>query len=272
MPRSGGDSFGLAGRLCVVTGAGSGIGRGIALALAAEGALVAILDRNEAGAQETFDLVSQAGAEAIAVACDVSDPASIEAARATVTARFGDAHVLVNNAAIVHPSSLKDLSLADWNRLLSVNLTGYFLCSQIFGRPMLAKREGTLVHISSIAAECPTAFSGAYGVAKAGVTMLSRLLAVEWGPSGIRSNAIHPGMIVTPAVKAIWEEPGMIERRSQLIPSRRPGYPEDIAQAVVYLASPRSTYVNGTVLVVDGAFTDNIMGFVPRPGFERKDK
>jgi NAD(P)-dependent dehydrogenase (short-subunit alcohol dehydrogenase family) len=261
------DDAGLAGRLCVVTGGGSGIGRGIAVALAAEGAKVAIMDRNEAGAQETVRLVTQAGAEGLAVACDVAEPASIEAAHETIRKRFGDAHVLVNNAGILRPGALESLSLSDWNSLLSVNLTGYFICAQTFGRPMLAKREGALVHVSSITSECALPSSGAYSVAKAGVTMLSRLLAIEWGPNGVRSNVVHPGMIVTPLVQAVWDQPGVMEKRSAIIPSGRPGYPDDIGKAVVFLAGPQSSYVNGAELIVDGAFSRNIMSFVPRAGF-----
>jgi NAD(P)-dependent dehydrogenase (short-subunit alcohol dehydrogenase family) len=265
------DTFGLAGKVCVVTGGGSGIGRGIALALAIEGARVAVLDRNETGAQETVEAVLEVGGEGIAVACDVSDAASIESAHTTVHSQLGDAEVLVNNAGIIRPGALESLPLSDWNLLLSVNLTGYFLCSQVFGRAMLAKRQGTLVHVSSVAADCATPFSGAYSVAKAGVTMLSRLLSVEWGPNGVRSNAVHPGMIVTPLAKAGWDQPGATEQRSQLIPSRRPGLPEDIAQAVLFLASSRASYINGAEVVVDGGFTRNIMSLVPRVGFERQE-
>jgi NAD(P)-dependent dehydrogenase (short-subunit alcohol dehydrogenase family) len=254
------DSLALAARVCVVTGGGTGIGRAIALALAAEGAAVAILDRDETAAQATLDLVSRAGAEGLAITCDVSSQDSVEAACDAVRKRFGDAQVLVNNAAIRRPGPLQSLSLCDWNALLSVNLTGYFICAQTFGRAMLANGDGALVHISSQAADFAHPFSGAYSVAKAGVSMLSRLLAVEWAPAGVRSNAVHPGFVDTS--QPMYDQPGVRERRSAAVPVGRIGRPEDTAQAVVFLASSRSSYVNGIELAVDGGFTRNLMSLV----------
>lgn len=262
------DVFGLAGKVCVITGGGSGIGRAIATTLAAAGGIVAVLDRDATGAHETLALVTEDGGRGIALGCDIADPASVEAAAAAVETQLGTADVLVNNAGIIKPGALETLSLADWNGLLAVNLTGYFLCSQAFGRPMLAKGSGALVHTSSIASICATPYSGAYSVSKAGVTMLSRLLALEWGPRGVRSNAVMPGMIQTPLVKEVYATPGIVEKRSAVVPSRRVGQPQDIAEAVLYLASPRSSYVNGTELLVDGGFAQTTMTYVPRTGFE----
>jgi NAD(P)-dependent dehydrogenase (short-subunit alcohol dehydrogenase family) len=266
MPQSTRNAFGLEGRVCVVTGGASGIGRATALALSNEGASVAVLDRDQPGARETVGLLPGPG---LALACDVSDQASVESACAAVQARFGDAQILVNNAGMIRPGALESLSLADWNAVLAVNLTGYFLCAQVFGRAMRARGEGALVHVSSVAATEATAFSGAYSVSKAGVTMLSRLLAVEWGPHGIRSNAVCPGMIQTPLVKEVYEAPGIIAQRSAVVPTRRVGQPEDIAQAILFLASPRAAYVNGTEILVDGGLSQNLMGQIPRPGYER---
>jgi NAD(P)-dependent dehydrogenase (short-subunit alcohol dehydrogenase family) len=261
------DPFGLAGRVCVVTGAASGIGRGIAVALAREGARVAVLDRNFAGAEETCLLIDADGGVAQAFACDVSDLTSVEAADRSVTAKLGAADVLVNNAGMIRPGTLDTLPLAEWNALIAVNLTGYFLCSQVFGRGMRERGSGALVHVSSISATHATASAGAYSVAKAGVTMLSRQLAVEWGASGIRSNSVHPGMIYTPLSQAMYDTPGVRERRNAAIPAGRIGVPDDIAQAVVFLASNRAAYVTGTEVIVDGGFTSNIMALVPRSGY-----
>lgn len=260
------DALGLAGRVCVVTGGGSGIGRGIAVALAAEAAAVAILDRNEKSAAETVALMSGAGADGLALACDVADQLSVESACATIRDRFGDAHVLVNNAAMSLPGALETLALAEWNALLAVNLTGYFLCAQVFGRAMRARGDGALVHVSSIGGDFAIPFSGAYSVAKAGVTMLSRQLAVEWGPHGVRSNVVQPGLIRTPRTQAAYEQPDAMKRRSEAIPLRRIGRPEDIAEAVVFLASSRASYVNGTELIVDGGFTQNLLSLIPGAG------
>ncbi len=276
------DTSGLAGRVCVVTGAGSGIGRGIALALAKEGGRIAVLDLNAEGTKATVAEIKARGGEAVALTCDTSDAASVAAAAAQSATTLGLCDVLVNNAGILRPGALDVLTLDEWNKVLSVNLTGYFLCAQTFGRQMRNKGEvkgdgkvgsqsgGALVHIASIAAEHATAMAGAYSVAKAGVEMLSRQLAVEWGPHGIRSNAVHPGMILTPMSQAFYDQPGVTERRSQAVPAGRIGVPDDIAQAVVFLASDRSAYISGQSLTVDGGFTRMMMGLIPRAGYEGK--
>ena len=136
---------------------------------------------------------------------------------------------------------------------------------------MRAKGDGALVHIATVAGQQATPFSGAYSVAKAGVTMLSRLLAVEWGPDGVRSNAVHPGLIRTPMTQSLYDSPSVMERREKTVPSRRIGGPDDIAQAVAFLASPRASYINGAELVVDGGFSRNLMSFVPGAGYQRSD-
>ncbi len=164
--------------------------------------------------------------------------------------------------------TLADLPLAEWNALLAVNLTGYFLCAQVFGRQMRERGDGgSLIHVASIAADHATPFSGAYSVAKAGVAMLSRQLAIEWAEDRIRSNAVHPGMIRTPLSQAFYDEPGATERRAAVIPSGRIGEPQDIADAVLFLASPRSAYVNGDAITVDGGYVRNVMSLIPRAGY-----
>ena len=201
------------------------------------------------------------------LACDVSDPASIEAAAARCLVALGPCDILVNNAGLLRPGPLDRLTPAEWNALLAVNLTGYFLCAQAFGQQMHG-RGGALVHVASIAAQHATGSGGAYSVAKAGIVMLSRQLATEWGAHGIRSNCVSPGLIQTPLSQAFYDQPGAAERRAAVIPSGRIGQPQDIADAVLFLASLRSAYVNGAELVVDGGFTQNLMSFIPRAGYE----
>lgn len=262
--------YGLDGSVCVVTGAGSGIGRAIAVALAGAGGRVAILDRSAEGGEGTLKLIRSAGGSAIAIPCDVSNPANVEAAAAKITGELGPCAVLVNNAGMIKAGALETLSFEEWNAVLSVNLTGYFLCAQTFGRHMRAAGKGSIVHIASIAANYATPFSGAYSVAKAGVAMLSRQLAVEWGPQGIRSNCVNPGLILTPLSQAMYDRPGVTEARSAAVPLGRIGKPEDIAQAVLFLASDRASYMSGDEVTVDGGFTRMLMSFIPRAGgYER---
>ncbi len=264
------DAFGLTGRVCVVTGAGSGIGQGIAVALARAGARVAVLDRNAQGGAATVLEIEHIGGEAVAIECDVANAVSVTAAAERSAAALGDCDVLVNNAGVLRPGALDVLTLDEWNQVLAVNLTGYFLCAQTFGRQMRAKGKGALVHIASIAAEHATASAGAYSVAKAGVVMLSRQLAIEWGAHGIRSNVVHPGLILTPMSQAFYAQPGVTEKRSQAIPVGRIGLPDDVAQAVLFLASDRAAYITGDEVTVDGGFTRMLLSLIPRTGYERE--
>jgi NAD(P)-dependent dehydrogenase (short-subunit alcohol dehydrogenase family) len=264
------DWLGLSGRVCVVTGAGGGIGSAIAASLAAAGASVALLDKNaETCAAATGALVDK-GARAVAIPCDTSDPASVAAAGERLGTALGACDVLVNNAGFLSPGALATLPLEAWNANIAVNLTGYFLCAQTFGRAMLEQRRGAIVHIASIAATQPQPWSGAYSVTKAGVAMLSRQLAAEWGASGVRSNVVSPGLIRTPLSEAFYQHEETARRRAELVPVGRVGLPQDIADAVTWLASDRAAYVNGEEVIVDGGVTQTLMGLIPRPGFSRE--
>jgi NAD(P)-dependent dehydrogenase (short-subunit alcohol dehydrogenase family) len=260
------DWLGLAGRVCAVTGGGGGIGRAVAVNLARAGALVAAIDRDEAGLSRTRDQLH--GNRHVIAPCDVTSRDSIAAAAEAIEKTLGPCQVLVNAAALLRPGSLDTLSLAEWNAVLSVNLTGYFLCAQIFGAQMRAQKRGSLVHVASIAGSHAQGKSGAYSVSKAGVIMLSRQLASEWGPDGVRSNVVSPGMVITPMSQAFYDTPGVTERRSAVTPLGRIGMPQDIADAVTFLASDRSSYVNGDEIIVDGGYTRTIMNLVPRPGHD----
>lgn len=265
--QSSGAWLGLEGRSCVVTGAGSGIGAGIARAFAEVGAHVALLDRNLAAAEALAAELRAAGAIAQAIGCDVSDERSIADAAEATRSAVGPVSVLVNNAGLLRAGPLESVSLADWNQALAVNLTGYLLCARAFGRDMLATGKGSLVHVASIAAANPQTNSGAYSPSKAGVLLLSRQLAAEWGPRGVRSNAVLPGMIRTALSAKFYEEPGFEARRAAATASRRIGEPDDLAGPVLFLASDRASYVNGAEVLVDGGLDCMLMDMVPRPGF-----
>jgi glucose 1-dehydrogenase len=259
--------LGLKGGVAVVTGAGGGIGGAVAAALGRAGAAVALLDRDQAGCERVAAALGKAGVAALPIACDVADAASVAAA-AEAARSLGPCGVLVNNAGVLKAGPLAMLPLADWNAMLAVNLTGYFLCAQAFGRQMLERGRGSLVHVASIAAQHPQGWSGAYSVGKAGVAMLSRQLALEWGPQGVRSNCVSPGLVRTPMSEAFYQAPGVAERRAAIVPLRRVGAPEDIAEVVAFLASERAQYVNGQEITVDGGFGQVLMSMVPRPGFD----
>src|SRR5262249_9568266 len=149
----------------------------------------------------------KAGALAQAISCDVSDEASVAVAAGEVRAALGPASVLVNNAGLLRAGALGTVSIEDWNQAIAVNLTGYLLCARAFGRDMLAAGKGSIVHVASIAALTPQTHSGSYSPSKAGVLLLSRQLAAEWGPRGVRSNCVLPGMIRTALSAKFYEEP-----------------------------------------------------------------
>ena len=262
--------LGLQGRVCVVTGAGGGIGRAVAIAMAGAGAALVLLDKEEANCQATASAVRAAGGRVIAQACDIANPESVAAAERASRA-IGPCDVLVNNAGVLRPGSLATLALDDWNLLLSVNLTGYLLCAQAFGKAMIERGRGAIVHTASIAGSEPQAFSGAYSVSKAGVLMLSRQLAVEWGPHGVRSNVLSPALVRTPMSESFYQDRTVLERREAAIPLGRIGTPEDMAQVVLFLASDRAGYVNGQEILVGGGFENMLMSLIPRPGFERRN-
>ncbi len=263
------DWLGLRDRICVVTGAGGGIGRAVAVAFAAAGAKVVLLDRDPGQAAATADTVKrETGGTAVAIACDVADPGSVASTAAQSLAEVGACDVLVNNAGLLRPGALDTIALAEWNAVLAVNLNGYLLCAQAFGRQMREKSAGAIVHVASIAGSHPQGNSGAYSVGKAGIVMLSRQLATEWGPAGVRSNVVSPGMVETPMSQAFYATPGVREKRSAVTPMRRIGRPQDIADAVLFLASRRAGYINGDEITVDGGYTRMLMALIPRPGFD----
>jgi NAD(P)-dependent dehydrogenase (short-subunit alcohol dehydrogenase family) len=264
--------LGLEGRVCVVTGAAGGIGGEIARELAAVGAKVALLDRDGAGARAFALDIAASGARAIGVQCDITDEASVTAAADTVAAELGRCDVLVNNAAAIYAGALMDVKLDKWNQLLAVNLNGFLQCAQVFGRQMIAHGGGgAIVHVASISGSIPQPYSGAYSVSKAGVKMLSRLLAVELGEHRIRSNVVSPAMVRTPMSEAFYQDKDVLQRREAIVPAGRISGPRDVAEAVLFLASDRSSYINGQDILVDGGLSQAFLTLIPRPGFEKKD-
>jgi 3-oxoacyl-[acyl-carrier protein] reductase len=240
----------LTDQIAVVTGAGRGIGQAIALKLAAEGADVVCVDLQADFVQQTVAGVQQLGRKAWAVAANVADAGSVEAAAEQILKEAGRVDILVNNAGITRDTLLMRMSEADWDAVLSINLKGTFLMTKAFSRAFLKQRSGRIVNIASVIGLIGNAGQCNYAASKAGVIGLTKSVARELASRGITANAIAPGFIETKMTEALGEE----ARASLLkqIPLNCLGQPEDVANAVLFLASPAARYVTGQVLAVDG--------------------
>ena len=257
------DWLGLSGRTAVITGAGGGIGRAVAIELATAGMNPVVLDRTQELVDETLSEMSKLGLTGTGFACDVTDEEQVS----KIAQQVGKTHVLVNTAGILRPGTLAELSTAEWQALINVNLTGYFVTSRAFVPKFKEAGSGSIVHIASVSGTNPQPASGAYSVSKAGVLMLSKQLAFELGPEGIRSNTVSPGLVRTPLTEAYYNVGDVAARRDAAVPVRRVAKPHDIADVVTFLASDRSRYITGADIVADGGFTQTLMSTIPRPGF-----
>jgi NAD(P)-dependent dehydrogenase (short-subunit alcohol dehydrogenase family) len=260
------DWLGLSGRVCVVTGAAGGIGAAISKALVEAGARVALVDLT---ADRCGDLHRELEALGGPVACfgaDISNEEDVDKLARATHDQLGPCEVLVNVPAISgRPDGLLDLSREKWQRQMGVNLGGYLFCSQRYAAQMKALGRGSLIHIGSIAGDFPQPQSGAYSIAKAGVAMMSRVLALELGPLGVRSNVVSPGMVRTPLSERFYSDPNLLKRRSDFVPVGSVGTPGQIANAALFLASDRSEYVTGQNIHVDGGVGLRLMDLFPRP-------
>lgn len=245
--------FDLTGRVALVTGAGRGIGLAIAHALHEAGADVVVAELDEStGAAAAREL----GGEHVRL--DVTDPAAVDAAFAKVAADRGHLDVVVNNAGIARNVAAEDESDDGWRQVLGLNLDAVFWCSRAAGRVMLAQGSGSIVNMASMSALIVNRPQPqvAYNVSKAGVVMLTKSLAAEWAPRGVRVNCISPGYVATPLLRQVEERnPDWLDRWRADTPLGRLAEPADIGGAAVYLASDASAYVTGSNLVVDGGFT-----------------
>jgi 3-oxoacyl-[acyl-carrier protein] reductase len=253
----------LAGKTAIVTGGAQGIGRAIVTQLAANGAAVAIIDLATEAARETVAELTGKGQRVAAYAADVADAAAIGSVVAQVIEQFGSVDILVNNAGI---NTVKDrlpiheYNREDWDRILRVDLTGVFVVSQAVIPRLLAAGGGRIVNIASVAGLVPLRLQSAFVAAKAGVVNLTRSMALELAPRGILVNCIAPGSVLTQGTRALFygADGTYSERAASLIahiPVGRPGTPEEIAHAALFLVAPEASYVNGAVLTVDGGWT-----------------
>jgi NAD(P)-dependent dehydrogenase (short-subunit alcohol dehydrogenase family) len=251
----------LAGRIALVTGAGRGIGRGIALGCAREGADVVVVSRTTADLVQVVDEIQAAGGTALALTADVRDEAAVEAAVAAALAHFGRIDVLVNSAGIPMVSATTELPLERWHDAIEINLTGTFLCCRAVGRAMIAQGSGSIITIGSLHSFQGIPQRAAYAASKGGVLQFTRALAVEWAPHGVRVNMIAPGWIRTPLQDALVAA-GTLDRAPIIArtPARRVGEVADLVGPAVFLASDESAFIVGEMMVVDGGW--GIYGYI----------
>ncbi len=240
----------LQDQTAIVTGASRGIGRAVALALAADGCKVCVCSRTLEGAQEAAAEIAAAGGTALAVACDVADAAAVKAMVDQVMAAWGRIDILVNNAGITADTLILRMEEDAWNRVLATDLTGAFHCLKAVTGPMMKRRSGRIINISSVVGVSGNAGQANYAAAKAGLIGLTKSAAKELAGRNVLVNAVAPGFIDTDMTRAIPEK--SLEKLLERIPLGRTGTAQEIASVVRFLAGPEASYITGQVLVVDG--------------------
>lgn len=242
------------GKVAFITGAASGIGRATAIAFAAEGARVAILDRTEDGLSETANAVRSAGAEALVIACDVSQPDQIEAAVGRVIETFGRLDIAFNNAGVENkPAPVHEIALSEWDRILDINLRGTFVCMKHELAQMVRQGSGVIINTSSGAGVRGVAGGASYTASKHAIIGLTKAAALDYAKLNIRVNAILPGNIETPMMDRFTN--GDIQKAIDLEPVGRLGKPEEIADAVLWMSADLGAFVTGAAICVDGGWS-----------------
>jgi gluconate 5-dehydrogenase len=247
--------FSLDGRVAVVTGGSSGIGRAMAGALAHAGARVVVVARDEKRLAETVSELRAAGRSAVAVSADLGDREAVERAAEAVAGEFGEPDILVNSAGINLRPPMDELTLADWDQTIAVNLTAPFLLGQRFGPGMAKRGWGRIINIASQQAARAFGNSGGYGASKGGVVSLTRSQSEAWAPQGVCCNAVSPGFVITPLTAEAAADPERCAALAARTMIGRNGLASDFEGVTVFLASRASDYVTGQVICVDGGFS-----------------
>ena len=247
--------FDLTGRVAVVTGAGRGLGRTMALALAAAGADLAVSSRTFAELESLAEEVRALGRRCEPITADMTRPADAGALADAAVTRLGHVDILVNNAGINIRKPVLELMPAEYREVLATNLEGYFLAARAFGPHLVGQRSGKVINISSILGTVALANQAAYASAKGGVEQLTKVLALEWAADNVQVNAIAPTYFETDLTRPLYEDPERRRFITERTPAGRWGQPHELAGAVIFLASAASDYVTGHTLVVDGGWT-----------------
>lgn len=248
-------SFDLTGKLALVTGASRGIGCTTALCLANAGADVVVTSRNLRDAEPTAQAIQEMGRNSLALSLDVRDLESIQRAVDQTVEVYGRIDVLVNNAGLNIQQMAVDVTEEAWDTVLDTNLKGLFFCCQAVGRVMIPRRQGKIVSIASTMAIIGMRLRSAYCASKGGVSQITKVLAIEWAPYNVNVNAVGPTFIETPMIRPFLQDESLREEVLGRIPMGHIGQPEDVAGAVIFLASPASDFVTGHTLFVDGGWT-----------------
>ncbi len=246
------DSSGLDGKVVIVTGGGSGIGRSVALEFARAGADVVVASRSLANLEAVAGEIRALGKRALAVATDITRKADVDNLVQWVMDEFGAIDILVNDSGVTIRAPLLELREDDWDTVINTNLKGYFLCSQAVGKIMVARKSGNIINIASAVAMKPRVNSAAYAISKAGVIMLTRTLARELGGYNIRVNAVAPAVVRTEMSRDWWADPEEMKSIRTGIPLGRIAEVSDVVDSVLFLASDASSYITGHTMLLDG--------------------
>ncbi len=247
----------LQGKTAIVTGGRRGIGKAIAVAFAAAGADVAVCDIavEDGLLEQTAQELNEAGSRAIVLHADISRRDQVETMAGRVLEAYGKIDILANCAGVWIPGeTLIECSEENWDKVVDTNLKGTYLCCQAVGKAMIMRKSGSIINISSQVGLTPGAGAGAYPISKAGIIMLTRQIALELAPYGIRANAIAPGIVKTDFNAAFWKDPKMERQTSGMVPLGRLAEPEDVAHSALFLASDDASYVTGEVICVNGGW------------------